>query len=381
MKLVNTNDEKFFDPTPRLKSSPIPIKFISFNGFNTICIYCGEKYIETLLCHDQKYCKKCLSRYINDITDNNIYLDIHYTMELECNEHEISKTKVSQSIQEFCKNCIRILCFKHTKGSFSNEYPTNNNYTNILYNNYTIELECNEHEIRKVPQSIQECCRNCIRILCFKQIIGFFNEYPTNNNYTNILYNKVIKDEKHCQLCGKSLDERTAVIMQLRLCSDCYLISFEWIESTFAKKRIPIFYLPWWYNSIYCKNCSSKLIFTSECQKYCKNCLIFYTGCSYCLTTNIIFGLTSQSQCKKCKRISLIDNRNPDDFPFNYYIISSIYENLNLDKLANIVKTTDKYFEPSTLLYSIFKGKNSNSIRWIPYSQFTDVKEMTKGGY
>ncbi|EXX66956.1 hypothetical protein RirG_118780 [Rhizophagus irregularis DAOM 197198w] len=200
MKLVNTNDEKFFDPTPRLKSSPIPIKFISFNRFNTICIYCGEKYIETLLCHDQKYCKKCLSRYINDITDNNIYLDIHYTMELECNEHEISKTKVPQSIQEFCKNCIRILCFKHTKGSFSNEYPTNNNYTNILYNNYTIELECNEHEIRKVPQSIQECCRNCIRILCFKQIIGFFNKYPTNNNYTNILYNKVIKDEKHCQL-------------------------------------------------------------------------------------------------------------------------------------------------------------------------------------
>ncbi|CAB5145993.1 unnamed protein product [Rhizophagus irregularis] len=292
MKLVNTNDEKFFDPTPRLKSSPIPIKFISFNGSNTICIYCGEKYIETLLCHNQKYCKKCLSRYINDITDNKIYLDIHCTM----------------------------------------------------------ELECNEHEIRKVPQSIQECCRNCIRILCFKQIIGSFNEYPTNNNYTNILYNKVIKDEKHCQLCGKSLDERTAAIMQLRLCSDCYLISFERIESPFAKKRIPIFYLPWWYNSIYCKNCSSKLIFTSECQKYCKNCLIFYTGCSYCLTTNIIFGLTSQSQCKKYK-------------------------------LANIVKTTDKYFKPSTLLYSIFKGKNSNSVRWIPYSQFTDVKEMTKGGY
>uniref|UniRef100_U9UC79 Uncharacterized protein n=1 Tax=Rhizophagus irregularis (strain DAOM 181602 / DAOM 197198 / MUCL 43194) TaxID=747089 RepID=U9UC79_RHIID len=74
MEIVNSNDENSFDPTPRLKSSPIPIKFISFNWKDENCVYCGEKYIKAFFCY-QLYCQKCLSRYINDITDNNIYLD------------------------------------------------------------------------------------------------------------------------------------------------------------------------------------------------------------------------------------------------------------------------------------------------------------------
>ncbi|GET61706.1 kinase-like domain-containing protein [Rhizophagus irregularis DAOM 181602=DAOM 197198] len=108
MEIINTNDKNSFDPTPRLKSSPIPIKFISFNWRDINCIYCGEKYIDTLFV-SQKYCKKCLSRYINDMTNNNIYLDVYITtMDLECSEHEISRTNVPQSIG----NCVRILCFK-----------------------------------------------------------------------------------------------------------------------------------------------------------------------------------------------------------------------------------------------------------------------------
>ncbi|UZO08630.1 uncharacterized protein OCT59_028883 [Rhizophagus irregularis] len=93
MEIVNTNDENSFDPTPRLKSSPIPIKFISFRLLDENCIYCEEKYIKALFT-SQKYCKKCLSRYINDITENDIYLDVHYTMDLECSEHEICRTKI-----------------------------------------------------------------------------------------------------------------------------------------------------------------------------------------------------------------------------------------------------------------------------------------------
>ncbi|PKC62928.1 hypothetical protein RhiirA1_464475 [Rhizophagus irregularis] len=113
MELANTtNDENLIDPTPRLKSSPIPIKFISFNEYDVICNYCGKEYITTLSCVTQRYCKKCLSSYINDITDDNTYLDVYYTMNSECSEHEISMTKVSQSIQECCKNCLRILYFK-----------------------------------------------------------------------------------------------------------------------------------------------------------------------------------------------------------------------------------------------------------------------------
>ncbi|PKY15052.1 hypothetical protein RhiirB3_381332 [Rhizophagus irregularis] len=118
MELVNTNDENSFDPTPRLKSSPIPIKFLSFNYKDKKCFNCGEEYIETLLCIWQKYCKKCLSRYINDITDNNnTYLDVYiYTMDLECSNHEISRTIVPRNIQECCGNCVRILCFKQMVG-------------------------------------------------------------------------------------------------------------------------------------------------------------------------------------------------------------------------------------------------------------------------
>src|SRR5688572_18920258 len=96
MELANTNDENSFDPTPRLKSSPIPIKFISFNSEDKNCVYCGEEYIETVLCPDQKYCKKCLLSYINDITDKNTYLDVYiYTKDLECSDHKINtRTKV-----------------------------------------------------------------------------------------------------------------------------------------------------------------------------------------------------------------------------------------------------------------------------------------------
>ncbi|CAB5178923.1 unnamed protein product [Rhizophagus irregularis] len=291
MELVNTNDENFFDPTPRFKSSPIPINFISFNIYDEKCFNCGGIYIKTL-CYDQKYCKKCLSPYINDITaDNNIYLDIYYTMDLGCIKHETSKTKV--------------------------------------------------------PQCIQECCKNCLRILYFKQIEGYLS---VDIDYSNII-NKVIESVKHCKLCGKLLYERTA--RKLRLCSDCYLISFDFVESTLVKKQILILYLPWWHNTHSCDMCSSELTFTSDCQKYCTYCLIFYTGCRYCLTTNIIFGLTGQTNCKKCKRLSLIiDNvidRDLDDFLFN----DNIYEVLSLE----FVKTIDKYFEPLTLLDYIFKEK------------------------
>ncbi|CAB5198052.1 hypothetical protein RhiirA1_471504 [Rhizophagus irregularis] len=128
MEFVNINDGNSFDPTPRLKSSPIPIKFLSFNREDEKCFNCGEEYIETILCSWQNYCKKCLSRYINDITDNNnTYLDVYiYTMDLECSNYEISRTIVSQNIQDFCGNCERIICFKQIDGFIKSGYGTDN---------------------------------------------------------------------------------------------------------------------------------------------------------------------------------------------------------------------------------------------------------------
>ncbi|CAB4418739.1 unnamed protein product [Rhizophagus irregularis] len=254
MEIANTNDENSFDPIPRLKSSPIPIKFISFNWQDDNCIYCGEKYICALFA-SQKYCEKCLSRYINDITDNNIYLDVHYdTMDLECSEHKISRTKI--------------------------------------------------------PQSIQECCGNCVRILCFKQIDGLISNFCLDK-YDLTLYDKVIESEKNCKLCGKSIYREINELNELyiKLCSDCYLISSELIESTSIKKQISILYLPWWHNGSWCNICGSKLTFTSDCQKY--------------------------------------------------------------------------FFVSSSILQSIFKERKQakQNDKWIPYSQFKNVKEMTRGGY
>ncbi|POG58843.1 kinase-like domain-containing protein [Rhizophagus irregularis DAOM 181602=DAOM 197198] len=281
MEPVNTIDENSFDPTPRLKSSPIPIKFISFNEGDENCICCGEKYIQPLL------------------------------IDLECSDHEINKTKV--------------------------------------------------------PQSIQECCGD-LKILSFKQILDDHSTFGSK-------YDKVYKSEKYCKLCGKSLLHReTYITKELIFCSDCYLIFTERIESSLVKKEISIFYIPRWHTAYKCDACYSTLIFTSDCQKYCSNCYIFYVGCRYCLTTNIIFGPTGQTQCKKCKRISFISCL--DDSLLNNIILCD-----NLAKFENIVNKLDKYYMHVDILDALF-GKNIIiPIRWIPYSQFKDVKEMTKGGY
>jgi hypothetical protein len=337
MELANTNDENSFDPTPRLKSSPIPIKFISFDEYDNKCIYCGEEYIKTLFCYGQKYCKKCISSYINDITDNNTYLDVNYTMDLKkCSKYEISRTKVPQRIQECCKNCLIILCFKQINGYF--------NYFNY-FGYYYSDVE--------------------------------HFRYSGFNGYT--LYEDFIEKEKHCNLCGKLLYQGTDrnVMEKFKLCSDCYLISYECIESTLVKKQITILYLPLWYNNSRCDSCNSKLKFKSDCQKYCVNCFIYYVGCRYCLTTNIIFGLTNQTQCKKCKRVSFILYNESD---LETFLINNICDNIKLPEFADIIKNIDKYFTPWQIL-KFKKIIKKPIIEWIPYSQFTNVKEMTKGGY
>ncbi|UZO14631.1 uncharacterized protein OCT59_006084 [Rhizophagus irregularis] len=246
-----------------------------------------------------------------------------------------------------------------------------------------MDLECKEHEISrtKVPQSIQDCCGNCVRILCFKQINGdISNNRLDEKNLT--LYNKVIKSERNCKLCGKLLYQGTGKwnSISFKLCSVCYRISSELIESTLVKKQISILYLPWWHNCFRCNICHSELTFTSDCQKYCASCYMFYVGCRYCLTTNIIFGPIVQSQCKKCKRISVIINSSVksdiDDFLFYNVILD------NLDKLKIKVKSANipKYFIQDSILGYIFR-ENYGEIKWISYSQFTDFKEIAKGGY
>ena len=75
MELTSIINDDSFDPTPKLKSSPVPILFIPFNINEDKCNYCGNKHSETLL-FKQKYCKNCLFWYIKYTTDDNTYLDV-----------------------------------------------------------------------------------------------------------------------------------------------------------------------------------------------------------------------------------------------------------------------------------------------------------------
>ncbi|PKY21677.1 kinase-like protein [Rhizophagus irregularis] len=315
MELVNVNDNSF-DPTPKLKSSPIPILFVSFNEDDDNCFHCGEKYVELPFCR-KKYCKKCFSHYITYIDDINIYLDVYYTM------------------------CLDILCFK--------QIPTE------YFINYDFDFY-----------------------------------YGSSNNKLHI---NVIESVNHCKLCKKSLYQGTdtVVMHSFKLCSDCYLISSEWIESTLTKKPISITYLPWWENTLYCVVCSSKLKNTSECQKYCTTCLTVYTGCRYCLTTNIIFGFTNQSKCKKCKRVSSIildimcintGNSYLDDFILHLRL--DISNSIKIAEFTNGITKFNKYFLPVSMyipvdqFHEIFKNRH---LEWIPYFQFANVKEIAEGGF
>ncbi len=91
MELVNTNDENSFDPTPKLKSSPVPILI----WFVKKIVFIVEINLLTPVCF-QRYCKKCLSSYITEIADIKVYLDVCIlTKNLECNEHEINRTKIT----------------------------------------------------------------------------------------------------------------------------------------------------------------------------------------------------------------------------------------------------------------------------------------------
>src|SRR3954451_11241028 len=101
------NDDNFFNPTLNLKSSPIQIKFISFNQNDDNCFYCRNLYTETYL-FKQKYCENCLLQYINYLIDNCKYLDVLTT------NNENTSCLCAQCIPRF-----KILCFKQIVGTYS----------------------------------------------------------------------------------------------------------------------------------------------------------------------------------------------------------------------------------------------------------------------
>ncbi|GET01625.1 kinase-like domain-containing protein [Rhizophagus clarus] len=390
-----TSIKKFFDPTPRLKSSPIPIFFVPFdieekckesNSAAAIlhlpwwdacnqCIICDSKLESST--DSQKWCSNCLivytgcryclttniifgmaeqsqcmkckriflvnvnmpanitnngeyillklnthnfnqiSNYVDNIDKNSNLLELYGFMkklnyfnlkiysQIEYNENYLEITipimfipfnnddeyvcfcckavysKTILSKKKYCHNCL-CWCIKHSISGSNIRCAINNLdiYINTTINN------CDKHEPKILDFCNESWCENCSKILCFKQIV--------TDDFRNINYSYY---EKNCRLCGK--------LIYNQLCSDCYSMSFEIIESN---STAPILHLPWWDAFGECIICDLKLKFSSSSQKLCSNCLIVYTGCRYCLTTNIIFGMTEQSQYPKWFPYSKITN-------------------------------------------------------------------------
>ncbi|UZO07193.1 uncharacterized protein OCT59_027488 [Rhizophagus irregularis] len=321
-------------------SSIVPIMFIPFNNDENECYYCKKPYSTTLL-FKQKYCKHCLTLYIKCTANNN--LDVHII---------------------------------------------------------TIDSQCrNRHKPRSLDfcvQNLWEWCNSCSEILCFRQIVTN-NRFYRVNNTDNYRQQKLIENGKDCKICGKIIYKQISInIVEFKLCLDCYKISSGWVESTLTKEVIPILYLPWWDAYGQCITCDHVLEFKSNCQKLCSNCKIIYIGCNYCLTTNIIFGITDQSQCKRCKRIeeiSFITINTKDNIDtcrdindVIYYIQNTVALYKFNCKIANYMDTINEnmnLFDLHEYIRKIFLSSRTNQllINEIPHSQIKNFKYVAKGGF
>jgi hypothetical protein len=205
---------------------------------------------------------------------------------------------------------------------------------------------------------------NCSEISYFKQIITQYS--------FNMKKQIVITQNENCNLCGSFIDQQISL-----MCTNCYLVSSGYIESTLTKKLIPILYLPWWDTSSNCIACKRMLEYKSDYQKWCLHCFIIHNKCRYCFTTNVIFGFANQSQCIKCKRvepISINGNHNIDEF-----LNSTIDTN---DEIANYMNNISEDNVPLKI-YDFIKSKFgiSENIKMIKYSETENFVRIAEGGY
>ncbi|EXX53216.1 hypothetical protein RirG_246020 [Rhizophagus irregularis DAOM 197198w] len=274
--------------------------------------------------------------------------------EYECNNCGNLYSKTLKFEQKYCKNCL--LKYKYTTGS--------NTYLDvhiIMTNN----AQCIEHKATRnnfCTINIQEWCKYCSEISYFRQV---FSDYLSFINTKPFNY----------EVCDKHLSKRGPQYYQL---------SFGWVESTIlSKKSVLIIYLPWWDNHDRCSICPRELDYIQQeskfhCQKWCSHCFIIYIGCSYCLTTNIIIGITNQSQCKNCKRVSFLNIDISGNCIIDEFLFSIKIENKNHHFIADYVNK-DPFNVYRFIRSKFYSG--INSIIWIPYSQIRNLKKIAEGGF
>ncbi|UZO02393.1 uncharacterized protein OCT59_020874 [Rhizophagus irregularis] len=292
---------------------------------------------------------------------------ISFNNENKCGNCNVEYSETPFFKQKYCKYCIKKFIDNPSK-CLDIQISTN-----IKYENESIK------NIDFGTPSLQKWY--------FKQIIP--------STYSLIRYDtfngEMIECEKNCNLCGKLMIISKYNII-FTLCSSCYLISSGWIESALTKVPIPILYLPWWDASDQCVVCDKVLEFKPECLKWCLHCYIIYTGCRYCLTTNIIFGITNESQCRKCGRITnlTIDTSsiNSENLYIEEFLVSTRLNINNNDQIIDCINNINKDYENCNPLdkYNDIKYEFKNALskpimEWIPYSQITNCKKIAEGGF
>ncbi|CAB4442911.1 unnamed protein product [Rhizophagus irregularis] len=318
MELINENN---FDPTPKLKSSPVPILFLPFNNEKLRCNNCGNKYSATNL-YKQKYCKQCLSSYIENITDNNIYFDVNI---LTNNEHCI-KHKTTRNLNFFTKN-------------------------------------------------IQEWCENCSEISYFKNYYDYIN---TIKQYIFI--------EKDCKLCGKLIDKISFGFKMCSDCylissgwikstitgKNIPILYLPWWDtsnkSTFCKHNLK-------FITDCQKWCPDCFIIYVGC-RYCLTTNIIYG----------IIDQTQCIKCKGISNINIeFTNISSGNHDIDEFLISTRTNTDCHEKIANYKNIMNKNSDPLNV-YSFIERelKNVNSKRtmeWIPYSQIKNLEKIAEGGF
>ncbi|UZO00433.1 uncharacterized protein OCT59_011567 [Rhizophagus irregularis] len=318
MEFINENN---FDPTPKLKSSPVPILFLPFNNEKLRCNNCENKYSATNL-YKQKYCKQCLSSYIENITDNNIYFNVNI---LTNNEHCI-KHKSTRNLNFFTKN-------------------------------------------------IQEWCENCSEISYFKNYYDYIN---TTTQYIFI--------EKDCKLCGKLIDKISFGFKMCSDCylissgwikstitgKNIPILYLPWWDTS--------------NKSIFCKHnlkfmtdcqkwCSDCFIIYVGC-RYCLTTNIIYG----------IIDQTQCIKCKRISNIKIeFKNISSGNHDIDEFLISTRTNTDCHDKIANYKNTMNKNSDPLSV-YSFIERElkkvgSKRTMEWIPYSQIKNLEKIAEGGF
>ncbi|RIA93035.1 hypothetical protein C1645_819971 [Glomus cerebriforme] len=311
MEPITIFDEYPFNPTPKLKSSPLINLFIAFNINDEKCSYCGNYYSLTLL--SQKYCKHCFFKHIN-YTANSIDVCISTNKNtLRCKHKSSSINICTQNIQEWCKRCSEVSHFNQiiTKSMLYK------NCQEIINNEKDCKL-CGKliYKSKKSKNIKFRLCSYCYQIssgwiestLAEKPILILYLPWWDANNQC-IVCNQFLKFKSDCQ----------------KWCSNCIII---YVGCRYCLMTNIIFGIA---DQSQCNKCKRKSFITNDTKNFTKE---FY----------YVF-----------EKINAYNHDQIVDYANNINKNSSPLEIYNYIKKIN-------YLPPKPL------------VNWILYSQITDLK-------